>query len=473
MSIILHAAIRRLLGAVNILAILAVGPCAVLVQRPLGAQQADSQPAKLSPAALDDVVARVALYPDPLLAQVMAASTFVEQISAADQWAAQHRNLKGDALAQAMEGAQLGFDPSVQALLAFPSVLDLMNKDLAWTQALGDATLVQRGDVMDAIQRMRRKAYDAGNLKSSPQITIVQSSPQVIEIQPPSPTIVYVPAYNPQVVYVAPPPPAPGAIVAAAAIGFAVGVALSPSYCNNYWGYHSGFGWSSRTVIVYNGAWGRTWVNHSTYIHTWGGVNRGFYAKPYAYVNTNVYVRKNYNANVNRNVNVNNGNVNVNRNTNVNVNNGNANVNRNTNVNVNNGNTNVNRNTNVNVNKNANANLNTNTNVNANKNTNVNANRNANANINTYGNANVNKSTNANVNNNANANRNSSVNQNVNRGASSAPSTPQTTRPTNPGGQAARGYAPQSSAPSGTFSGVQNGRSEQNAAARGKASRGK
>jgi hypothetical protein len=441
MSIFLHAAIRRLLGAVNILAILAVGPCAVLVQRPLAAQQADSQPAKLSPAALDDVVARVALYPDPLLAQVMAASTFVEQISAADQWAVQHKNLKGDALAQAMEGAQLGFDPSVQALLAFPAVLDLMNKDLAWTQALGDATLVQRGDVMDAVQRMRKKAYDAGNLTSSQQMTVVQSSPQVIVIQPPSPTVVYVPTYNPQVVYAAPPPPAPGAIVAAAAIGFAVGVALSPSYCNNYWGYHSGFGWSSRTVIVYNGAWGRTWVNHSTYIHTWGGVNRGFYAKPYAYVNTNVYVRKNYKVNVNRNLNINN----------------------NTNVNVN-------RNTNVNVNKNANANVNRNTNIN--NNANVNVNRNANANINNNTNVNRNNNANANVNNNANVNRNTSGNQSANRGASTAPSAPQT-RPANPGGQAARGYAPQSSAPSGTFSGVQNGRSEQNAAARGKASRAK
>jgi hypothetical protein len=463
MSIFLHAAIRQLLGTVNILAILAVGPCAVLVQQPLAAQQAE--PARLSPAALDDVVARVALYPDPLLAQVMAASTFVEQISAADQWAVQHKNLKGDALAQAMEGAQLGFDPSVQALLAFPAVLDLMNKDLAWTQALGDATLVQRGDVMDAVQRMRKKAYDAGNLTSSQQMTVVQSSPQVIVIQPPSPTVVYVPTYNPQVVYVAPPPPAPGVIVAAAAIGFAVGVALSPSYCNNYWGYHSGFGWSSRTVIVYNGAWGRTWVNHSTYIHTWGGVNRGFYAKPYAYVNTNVYVRKNYNANVNRNVNINNNtNVNVNRNTNVNVNkNANANINRNANIN---------NNSNVNVNKNANANVNNNTNVNRNNNANANVNNNVNANRNNNANATVNNNANVNRNNNANANRNSSGNQGANRGASTAPSAPQT-RPANPGGQAARGYAPQSSAPSGTFSGVQNGRSEQNAAARGKASRAK
>jgi hypothetical protein len=86
-----------------------------------------------------------------LLAQVMAAATFAEQVPASAQWAAQHKNLKGDALVQAMEAANFGFDPSVQAVLAFPSVLDLMNRDLAWTQTLGDATMIQRGDVMDAV----------------------------------------------------------------------------------------------------------------------------------------------------------------------------------------------------------------------------------------------------------------------------------------------------------------------------------
>jgi hypothetical protein len=113
-----------------------------------------------------------------------------------------------------------------------------MNKDIAWTQKLGDATLVQRGDVMDAVQRMRKKAYDAGNLKSSQQITVVQSAPQVIEIQPPSPTVIYVPAYSPQVVYApAPPPPGPstGAVVAAGVLAFAAGVALdSPNAKDNF-----------------------------------------------------------------------------------------------------------------------------------------------------------------------------------------------------------------------------------------------
>jgi len=399
MRIFLDTIIRRLLVATNILVMLTVGPCAILAPQPLAAQQAEPQPAKLSPAELDNVVARIALYPDPLLAQVMAAATFAEQIPAAAQWATQHQSLKGDALAQAMDAANLGFDPSVQALLAFPSVLDLMNKDLAWTQQFGDATLVQRGDVMDAIQRMRKNAYDAGNLKTSQQVVVVQSSPQVIEIQPPSPTVVYVPVYNPQVVYVAAPPPPPGpsteAVVAAAVIGFAVGVALSNSYCNSYWGYHSGFAWHSHTVVVYNSAWGRTWSNHSVYVHTWGGTNRAFYSRPTAYVNTNAYVRHNTNINVNRNTN--------------------ANVNRN-----------VNRNNNANLNRNVNA----------------------------------------------NQDYNRPASHNPNRGANPAQrATPSAYNA--PNARNARGYAPPTRARPSAFSGVQNGKSEQRAAERGKVSRRK
>jgi hypothetical protein len=461
MRIFFDTVARRLLGSVSILSMLAIGPFAALTMQPLAAQDAQAPPAKLSPQQLDDVVARVALYPDPLLAQVMAAASFVEQITAATQWADQHSSLKGDALAQAMESANLGFDPSVQALLAFPSVLDLMNNDLAWTQALGDATLVQRGDVMDAVQRMRKQAYDAGNLKSSPQITVVQSSPQVIEIQPPNPTVIYVPTYNPQVVYVAPPPPSPGVVIAAAAIGFAVGVALSPAYSNNYWGPHPGFGWGNGTMVIYNGAWGRTWVNHSTYVHTWGGVNRGFYAKPYAYVNNNAYVRRNSYANVNRNVNVNN-NVNVNRN---------VNVNKNTNINRN---TNVNQNTNINRNANVNQNTNVNRNANANQNTSVNRPGNAsqNTNVNRPGNANQNANVNrpANTGQNANANRNGSANPNANprpanpNAARPAQSPSRPANPGNPNGGGARGGTPQNRAPAGG----QNGRSGQKPAPAGR-----
>jgi hypothetical protein len=124
----------------------------------LQAQTGDAPPPKLGANELDTVVARIALYPDPLLAQVMAASSFSDQIPEAYQWSTQHKNLKGDDLTNAMEKANLVWDPSVQALLPFPSVLQQMNQDPAWTAKLGGAVLAQRGDVMDAVQRMRKKA---------------------------------------------------------------------------------------------------------------------------------------------------------------------------------------------------------------------------------------------------------------------------------------------------------------------------
>ena len=335
----------RPLAVLNVFTLLVTS--GVILVRPTRVLAQEAQPPSLSAAELDDVVARVALYPDSLLAQVLAASSFTEQIPDAYKWANSHKNLKGDALVDAMEKGQLAFDPSVQALIPFPTVLEMMNQDIAWSQKLGDAVLVQRGDVMDAVQRMRKKAQDAGNLKSTEQIKVVQSSPQVIEIQTPSPQVVYVPTYNPQVVYAParPPPSNTGAVVAASLIAFTAGVAITAAFSDGWWGHSCGFGWSSHTVIVHNSAWGRTWVNHRSYAHAWGGYNRGFYSRPYAYANTNVYARRNVNVNVNNNVNVNR-NVNVNQNTN---------INRNVNQNVN---QNVNRNANLNQNVNRDANVN-------------------------------------------------------------------------------------------------------------------
>jgi hypothetical protein len=104
---------------------------------------------------LDQLVARIALYPDPLLAQVLAAATYPNDIPAAAQWADQHHYLTGQALANAISADQLPWDPSVQALLPFPSVLDMMNSDMNWTTQLGNAFLAQQQDVMDAVQRQR------------------------------------------------------------------------------------------------------------------------------------------------------------------------------------------------------------------------------------------------------------------------------------------------------------------------------
>ncbi len=119
------------------------------------------------PEQLQQLVAPIALYPDSLVAQILAASTFPEQVVEADRWVQAHPDLKGDALGRAVD--QQPWDPSVKALAAFPSVLGNMDKNLSWTSSLGDAYYNQQQDVMDAIQVMRRRAEEAGNLKSTPQ----------------------------------------------------------------------------------------------------------------------------------------------------------------------------------------------------------------------------------------------------------------------------------------------------------------
>src|SRR5579862_2347486 len=127
------------------------------------AAPADQAPTpSFSPEQLDRLVSRVALYPDPLLAQVLAAATFPDDIPDAAKWADDHHYLRGDQLAQAISADQLPWDPSVQALLPFPNVLDMMADDPDWTRDLGNAFLAQRQDVMDAVQRERREARDYG-----------------------------------------------------------------------------------------------------------------------------------------------------------------------------------------------------------------------------------------------------------------------------------------------------------------------
>src|SRR5580704_9171814 len=156
---------------------------------------AQAPPPVYPPAELDRLVARIALYPDPLLAQVLAAATFPEQIPDAARWADQHHYLTGDALATAISGDRLPWDPAVQALLPFPSVLDMMASDPGWTGQLGNAFLSQQQQVMDAVQRERRKARDYGYLRSNPQVVV--SNGPYIEIVPVNPGYVVVPYYDP------------------------------------------------------------------------------------------------------------------------------------------------------------------------------------------------------------------------------------------------------------------------------------
>jgi Protein of unknown function (DUF3300) len=293
---------------------------------------------------LYQLVAPIALFPDNLVAQVLAGSTYPDQISEANDWMKQNSGLQGDQLTQAVN--EQSWDVSVKALTEFPDVLNQMASSLSWTSALGDAYFNIPQEVMNAVQVMRQRAQQAGNLKSNaqqnvttqneapgaapaasaPQTTIVQAPPQTIVIQPAQPTVVYVPTYNPAVVYGAPvvvypgyvpPPPSTAAVVATGLISFGLGIAVGAAISNNGccgWGYNSwGCGWHNSTV-VYNR---NVYVSNSTTF-----VNRNNY-----YNRNNVNVN-NYNRN---NVNVNN----VNRN-NINTNNINRNnVNRN-NVNANN-----------------------------------------------------------------------------------------------------------------------------------------
>src|SRR6202789_1884863 len=208
---------------------------------------------------LQQLAAPIALYPDALVAQVLAAATFPDQVAAAEGWVQAHSNLTGSALMQAVDGQP--WDPAVKALTQFPSVLGNMASNLTWTSSLGEAYHTQSADVMTAIQVLRAKAYAAGNLKSSTQLAVVQQSPQVIVIQPVNPQVVYVPMYNPAVVYgypyvvpayVPPPPPPAGAAVVAFGVGIAVGAMMAS---NSYaWGYSSwNCGWHGTTTVVYHG----------------------------------------------------------------------------------------------------------------------------------------------------------------------------------------------------------------------------
>ena len=226
------------------------------------ASPSDTQAVAPAPAAalfsneeLDQMLAPVALYPDSLLTQIFMASTYPLEVVQATRWAEEQKKkgLKEDQIQT--EAEKQPWDPSVQALTAFPQVLDMMNTKLDWTQKLGDAVLAQQPDVMASVQRLRHQADAAGNLKSSEQIKVVKES-QTIYIQPASPQVIYVPQYNPTVIYGAwpypayppyyyPPPPAyvyPGYDPFMAVLGFGLAVGITAAVWNNNWGhYHNDY----------------------------------------------------------------------------------------------------------------------------------------------------------------------------------------------------------------------------------------
>lgn len=205
---------------------------------------------------LDQLMAPIALYPDALLSQVLMASTYPEDVAAAAAWSKSNPTFSGDAATKAVAGQP--WDPSVQSLAAFPSVLDMMGRQPQWVQSIGDAFLDQPNDVMDSVQRLRLQAQKAGSLKTTEQqkvVTQTTGGTTVVQIVPANPQIVYVPAYNPTVVYGAwpypayPPayyPPPPGSVFATAlvaGIGFGLGVAA----VNSLWG---GVNWNNNNVNI-------------------------------------------------------------------------------------------------------------------------------------------------------------------------------------------------------------------------------
>jgi hypothetical protein len=228
-------------------------------------------PPAMAPQQLDQLVGAIALYPDGLLAQILTASTFGNEIPDAAGWANQHTYLQGDAVSQAIQQDNLPWDPSVLALLPFPQVLSYMAQNMSWTQQLGNAVLAQRSDVMDAVQRMRQQAYDYGYLRD-PQFTQYQRvqvlGPGNIEILPAYSGYYYVPYYNPVVVYSRPRP----GFVAGGVFRFGPRIAIGASFATFGWG-GVGFGWREHNILIDRRPWARTWSNRGAYVHP--------YAAPY------------------------------------------------------------------------------------------------------------------------------------------------------------------------------------------------
>jgi hypothetical protein len=238
------------------------------------------QAAQQTPEQLQQLVAPIALYPDALVAQILAAATYPAEVVEADRWMQQHSDLKGKKLAD--EVNKQSWDPSVKALAQFPSVLANMDKNLSWTSSLGDAYVNQPQDVMDAVQVMRGRAESAGNLKSTPQEKVTTQG-QTTVIEPVNPDVVYVPQYDPWLVYGAPLGvwpgwyPYPGLYLAGAGIAFGVGFGLG-FFAGFGWGWgHWGFDWHNRSVMFNHARYishSRTFANRSNFNHGSSGANR-------------------------------------------------------------------------------------------------------------------------------------------------------------------------------------------------------
>jgi hypothetical protein len=218
---------------------------------------ATAQPETLTPDQLEGLVGPIALYPDSLLSQVLVASTYPLEVVELQQWMDQNKSLTGQALTDAAKTQT--WDPSIQALVAFPEVVKRLNSDIRWTTDLGNAFLGQQADVMAAVQRLRAKAKDAGKLTDTPQAKVVtenQNGQTAIEIQPTDPQIVYVPTYNPAYfwgdMY-----PWPGLWYPGIGIGWGWGGGIHLGFyfggCCGYGGWGWGPGWFGGGIFVNGG----------------------------------------------------------------------------------------------------------------------------------------------------------------------------------------------------------------------------
>jgi len=253
-----------------------VGSTLAVAQEAQPAGPADQQAAPrstLTAQQLDNLVAPLALYPDPLLSQVLVAATYPLEVVEANQWLQQNRSLTGTALMDAAK--QQNWDPSVQALVAFPDVLTRLNQDVRWTTDLGNAFLGQQADVMKAVQRLRARAQANGKLQTTPQETVTtqtQNGQTAIAIQPADPQVIYVPTYDPTYIWGAPawgyyPPlyyPTYG-------FGFGFGIPFGGLFVGwpGWGGWGWGFNWFGGGLFVNGGFFGR-------YGYGYGGFRGGF-----------------------------------------------------------------------------------------------------------------------------------------------------------------------------------------------------
>src|SRR6476659_3557501 len=224
----------------------------------------DKQTTTLAQQELDSLVAPIALYPDPLLAQTLAASTYPLEVVQLQQWMNNNKNLQGKALADAV--AKQPWDPSIQSLVEYPDVVQRMAGNIQWMTDLGNAFLAQQSDVMDAVQRMRAKAQGTGNLKTSAQSVVktetvssgANAGKQIIEIQQANPDVVYVPSYDPTVVYGPAPVEYPyypytyPGYVPGTALAWGAGIALGAAAWGAWGGHWGNCDWNGGNVNINN-----------------------------------------------------------------------------------------------------------------------------------------------------------------------------------------------------------------------------